>query len=582
MRNTLRLLGLVAVGVALVALPTAPANAQETDTTTVTKGTVEIGAWDASDDGSPDVVTEYESNDGGPDVAVDVETRGEGGSFSLDARVRDDNDFDLGLDFEVGRMIRSHTSYTGLPHRLIHDDIDNLAAVTDHGRIVQETDLDPTAVYGIDYELLEHRTELQFPGASGLTVGIGYRNQTRDGLRQQVAVSHCDTCHAYSQSRPVDETTEDALIDLQYAWSGGMVRGELSHREFDEGTPFITLLYDDALHPEQRLPLFENRVQFDSADGPLPVDLVPEITKDRVKLEASFTDVHGFWVNLGGVYTETQNDTTNISSEYTGSVLSAVRRFKKGWNVAWKARAYTIETDDFFVDTAEPLGIAGPQAGRTYQEIYGFDPDFLRQSSTNRDVLESKLTVSRKLGKKAGTIKLLWDFENVDREYLAVAENGDTDTTENVFGISWWARPRKGLRVEAGLRHGEVDNPFLALDDQYSTLQSTTVASPFDPRSAQYYEFQNARIGDGTALPESWDEVKLRGSYTFGTSNFSTSYRWWDGDNTGGDLTDWARTNQTLMATLWMAPTPKWSWYATAAWNDTELDLAASIPLFDG
>ncbi|MGD2115147.1 MAG: GSU2204 family outer membrane beta-barrel protein, partial [Acidobacteriota bacterium] len=160
-QQTLRLLGLVAVALALLALPAVQANAEDTETTT--EGTVELGAWDASDDGSPDVVTEYEPNDGGPDAAVEIESRGTGGSFALDARVRDDDDFDLGIDFDVRRMVRSQTRYTGLPHRLVHDDIDNLAAVTDHGRVVRETDLDPAAVYGIDYELLEHRTELQFP-----------------------------------------------------------------------------------------------------------------------------------------------------------------------------------------------------------------------------------------------------------------------------------------------------------------------------------------------------------------------------------------------------------------------------------
>lgn len=581
MRQSSKLLGLVVAAVILV-LPAVPALAQQAQSDTTTEGSVEVGGWDASVDGSPDVVTEYESTDGGPDVAVDVESRGEKGSITFEAEVRDDNEFDLGLDFDVQRMIRSHTTYTGLPHRLIHDDIDNLAAVTDHGRIVQETDLDPNAVYGIDYKLLEHRTELQLPGAAGWTFGVGYRNQKREGDRQSLAVSHCDTCHVYSQSRPVDETTEDASLDLQYAWSGGTVTGSYEHRTLQEGTPFITLLYDDALHPELRLPLFDNRVQFDRDNGPQPIDQVPDVTKDRVKLQASFADVHGFLINVGGVWSETTNDTADISSEYLGSVLNVVRRFQNRWNLAWKLRTYSLETDDVYVDITEPVSIAGPQVGKTYRQVYGFDPDFLRRSSTNRDVIESRLTASRRFGRKAGTVKLSWDFENVDREYLAVAQDGSTDTTENVFGISWWGRPRKGVRLEASARHGEVDNPFLAIDSQYSTLRSTTVASPFDPNAAQYYQFQAARIGDGTALPESWTELRLRGSYTFGTNNLSGSYRWWDGDNNSGDLTDWSRTNQAAMATLWMAPAPEWSWYLTAAWNDTELDLAASIPLFDG
>lgn len=54
------------------------------------------------------------------------------------------------------------------------------------------------------------------------------------------------------------------------------------------------------------------------------------------------------------------------------------------------------------VDAVERLAIAGPQADRNYRQIYGFDPDYLRRSSLDRQVFDSRLDLSRRLGFKHG------------------------------------------------------------------------------------------------------------------------------------------------------------------------------------
>ena len=46
----------------------------------VTRGSVEVGAWDASSEDSPDLVTEYEPDGGGPEVLLEVETYQDWGS----------------------------------------------------------------------------------------------------------------------------------------------------------------------------------------------------------------------------------------------------------------------------------------------------------------------------------------------------------------------------------------------------------------------------------------------------------------------------------------------------------------------
>ena len=160
---------------------------------------------------------------------------------------------------------------------------------------------------------------------------------------------------------------------------------------------------------------------------------------------------------------------------------------------------------------------------------------------------------------------------------------GATKTTTNVVGLSWRPRLAKGLRLKGEYRHGSVDNPLMNVDAACSTLFSPRgLASPFLPEAAQYYEFQNARVADSTASPASWDDVRLRASYTKSQTSFSATYRWWDGTNTSGDLTDWSRTKQSATASIWRMPSPRYDFYAAYSWQQQSLGSPTCIPLYDG
>ncbi len=545
-----------------------------------TTGSAEVGAWDASVEGSPEVAAEYEPVDGGPDLRLELRSDREGGTVELDAEVRDDNDQSLSLAFDVGRSLRSETAYTALVHRLGFDSLDHFAAVTNHGRVTLHTDMDPGQQYSIDYTLLEHRTELQFKSMDNLTVAVGYRHQEREGVRQQTNISHCDACHVINQARPVDESTTDARLEAEIAWDGGQVTASLVNREYQDDSAAITLLYDNALHPELRAPVFDNRLQYDSAEGPQRVGLQPDIDKETFEINGSFDDVGGFALTAGGAWATTENRFTGNEASYSGALVTAARAFKS-WKLAFRGRSYSLDNDDVFVDAVERLGVAGPQAGRTYREIYGFDPDYLRRSSLDRQVFDSRLDLSRRLGGKRGRLRLFWDYLTIDRDNFEVAP-GETKSITNVLGASWRTRPGKGWKTRLGFKHGETDSPFMNVNGAYSTLTSASSPNPFLPQAAQYYVSHAARIADTGASPSSWDELTARASRSTGSSTLSASYRWWDGDNSDGDLTDWSRTVQAATVALWSAPAARWDWHLAYTWNQTELDLPASIPLFDG
>ena len=551
--------------------------AEEGDTT----AEVEIGFRDTDVTDSPALAGEYEPVEDEPVFGIMVSTHQDWGTFLVEFESAHPDDMDASVEFDIHRTVRSHTSYTSLLHRLGHDPLSNLAATSTNGKVVLHSDFDPGADYGFSYSDLSHRTELQFPGASALTLAVGYREQGREGKLQALSTSHCDTCHIKSQTHLLDEETTDGTLEAKVAWRGGSLTGSATTREHRQRFPFVLTQYDDALHPELQVPVFDNRLQYDSDVGPVPADLWPEIDKDTARLDLELHDVAGFAVAGGAVWSETENRYNGLSSDYQGYMLNAARRFDNGIRLRWRGRVYSIDNDDVFIDTIERVSIAGPHAGQTYEDIYGVNYDHWRYSALNRDVAESKLDASYRFGRVAGTLRALWEFETIDRDTYEVLPS-ETETTRNILGVSWRSRPSSMWRVDASLRHAEIDNPFMLVNGGCSTLVSGQYPNPWDPETPQYDEFHEARIAETTASPSSWDELKAGVTALLGGSTLSATYRWWDGDNSDGDLTDWSRTAQTGTLTYWTAPAPDWELFLAYAWQQSELQAPACIPIFDG
>lgn len=574
----MRQLTLIALVAALVALPL-PASAQDDSSV---EGSIEFGGRVTDTSDNPNLAAEYESTEDSAVLDLDLSAFGAWGSLEIEGAWVDSDDNDATVDFDISRMVRSHTSYTKFIHRLGHDPMTNLESTSTNDKAVWYTDLDPDAEYGYSYFDLQHRTEIQIPALRALTLAVEAREQKRDGHVQAYSVSHCDTCHMYSQSHRMDERTTDGTLEAKVDWFSGHAIARLSSRALRHGTPSVMTTYDTAQHPALQAPVFENRLQYDSEVGPVEADKWPNIDKDTAKLQFFFRDVLGFAVNAAGVWSETENAFTGYKADYTGYVLNGARRLGDNWRLRWRGRVYSIDNDDVYIDTIERVGIAGPHAGRTYEEIYGKNFDHTRYSALDRDVFESKLDASWRLGKTLGTLRFKWDYSTIDRENFEVLP-GETETTENVLGVSWRLRPAKGFKLWAAYDHGEVDNPFMLVNGACSTMVSDRYANPWDPVTPDYDDFQSARIAETTANPSSYDQLKLNGSLSLGTSAMlAASYQWWDGSNSDGDLTDWSRTNQNATITLWSAPATTWDWYVAYAWQDSALDAPACIAIFDG
>ncbi len=571
------LLRIVLIGV-LVSLPLLAAAGDDGSGAT---GSFSLGAWGTDATDSPDMVSEYEPDDGGPALKLDLASHGKVGSLFIESDIRHSNDAVTTVDFDIYRMVRSHTSYTKLLHRLGHDPMTNMEATSINGKVVFNTDHNPDTDYDLTFAVLHNRTEFQFPGAEMLTFAVEVRDQHREGHRQTFAVSHCDTCHVHSMSHPLNEHTTDGVLEIKGSWNSGSLTGRYTARQHRQNFQALSMTYDDALHPELRSPVFDDRLQYDSAEGQLPIDLWPDIDKNIARLDLQQSLGGTFHLTATGVWSETENKFTGLKANYNGYLATVAGRLSKSWRLRWRGRVYSLDNDDFFVQPNQRVGIAGPATGSTFAEMYDFDPDFTRQSALNRTVIQSAADVSYRLGHRAGTLKFTWNYTTRDRDNFAVTDNGDTKTTENVLGISWRAHLAKIWHLDARYLHGSVDHPFMSLNQQASTLESPPAANPWV--ADQYYQFQDARIGDGTASPSSWDRLKLAATVFLGqASNLTASYNWWSGDNSDGNLTDWSRTNQNFTIMFSNTPATQWTWFAGYAWNDSSLDAPTTIPIFDG
>ena len=384
-----------------------------------------------------------------------------------------------------------------------------------------------------------------------------------------------------SQAHRRDQRTADGTIEASVAWKSGLLRARYTDRELREGNPSVLVEFDKNLHPELQIPVFDQRMQYDSDVGLVPADLKPEIDKNTTRLDFRWASANGLAVTANGVWASTENRGTGNSADFSGYVVTAAKRFDNSLRLRWRGKVYQTDTNSVYIEPIERTTPAGPHAGTTYYDIYGVRFDQWRNSALNRDGLESKLDASYRIGRKGGTLRGVWDYDVVDREFYEVMP-GEKKTTSNVLGVSYRVRPARGLRLDAEYKVGDVENAFTVVDGACSTLVSDRYANPWNPETPQYDTFQDARIAETTASASSWSRWTLALGWTFGQTTLSGRYVHWDGDNSDGDLTDWSKNRQTATVTLWSPGGDSWDWYIAWALQDMSLDAPACIPVFDG
>ncbi|KDA52853.1 hypothetical protein EG19_09465, partial [Thermoanaerobaculum aquaticum] len=285
-------------------------------------GTVQLGGHGTSEKDNPARAGEYSTTQSGPDAAVSLQYKADGFYLGLESLALSSDQQKHDLTFELGRMVRSHTTFSKLPHRLVHDSLANLAGAIADVKIVYATDMDPAARYGIRYDELTNHTDIQLPQAPWLTISTDYREQWRQGHVQALSTSHCYSCHVVSVTRSLDLHTKDAGISAQASFGGWHVKATVSSRDAREREGAPTRTYERAQHPSLRTPLFDDRVVFDERSGPLPYGWYPSQEKDTYRLAINNANVLGFSLALSATSSEISNTHTGNEVDYDGISLA--------------------------------------------------------------------------------------------------------------------------------------------------------------------------------------------------------------------------------------------------------------------
>lgn len=546
-------------------------------------GTVHLGGHGTSEKDNSARAAEYSTSQSGADAAVSLQFKAEGFYLGLESWALSSDQQKHDLTFELGRMVRSHTTFSKLPHRLVHDSLANLAGAIADVKIVYATDRDPNARYGIRYDEITNHTDIQLPQASWLTISTDYREQWRQGHVQALSISHCYSCHVVSETRSLDLHTKDAGISAQASFGGWNVKATVSSRNAREREGAPTRIYERAQHPALRTPLFDDRVVFDERSGAIPYGWYPSQEKDTYRLGIHNSNVLGFSFALTATSWELTNTHTGNEVEYDGVSLTLARKLSDKARFSAFVRSYSIDSTPYFYDSPEPVAVAGPYAGKTYRQRYGFDPDYLRLSAVDRDVVEGTFKLAYKLGKLT-TLTGQYQVRQLDRANYEVAP-GETTTLENKFKLQLASRPAKGLQLRAGLTFADISHPFMALNAACNPdpLQPNSVPSPLAPGSVQYYQIHDARVADLTASPSRYLEARISGAYQLAPGmQAQLSYQWWDGENNDLDLTNWSKNVQGATATLSFTPAEKVQTYFGATYGRREAETFVCIPLMDG
>jgi hypothetical protein len=570
----------VALAAVLLLLPWAADRAQVTPPAD-SGSHVAVGAWHSEDSGNPEQVSEYSPTGSGPEFDVRLENTAPGSHFLLSAHTVGVNTQDMNLTFDVHRMLRSRTDFTKFVHRLPHDSLSYMNAVASP-KVLQGTDLSPYDEYKVNYSLLESRLEFQHPDIPRLTLGLLFRDQHRDGNHQSITLGHCSGCHVYGQTRGVDEHVYDIGFKAELNLTKAVVALSYTERSLTNGVDSVFQLYPRSQHPLLHTDIFSNRVQYDARNGILPSDLQLELDKRTTKLDVTAPDLAGFVLDAGGVWSTTENRRTDVSYDYEGYRLSTARRFggHKKWSFRWRSNYYTLDSDPYYINTAEPVAAAGPHIGRTYQDVYGVNPDYWRYSTLDRRVYDSNLDLGYRFGKKAGSLDLEWLYRIEDRDNFTVLGDS-TKTTTNRYRLTYRAKPWKGGQFRGTYQRLEANHTYGNPNGTCTTYEAPPNPSAFV--AAQYYSWRAARVSDPSMSPETEDRYSLFLSHNFGTkASLTAATRWSSADNREGDNTDWSRDQMTADLTFWHAPLSNLEWFANVAIQRAESDFPTCIALMDG
>lgn len=565
--------------------PPSPATPVPTPSTSAVEGIFRLGAAAADTTGSLNRVGEYLQLRDTASSAMEFWGDRNGVRFDVSAvNGGTSRDQDYRADLDIRRLVKAHVRYQRFGHRLDHDPLTYMDASSGLGGtfVALSTDTDPGATYSQAVGALEARVDVTLPTRVPVTFFLGHNRQTRNGAHQVMTIAHCATCHTYAFTRRVNELTRELIAGAMIQAKRLTVEYGYEDSTFRDSAPDIRTQYDNAVHPQSLIDMFLNRVQYDDANGLLPVATTPGVSKQLHRVRARL-DLPGDAALVGTFTQSTQeNDDTGLQVDYTGVSGRLVIPFRERFTFKADLKRYDIDADDVFVHVTETVSPAGLTAGLTYEQAYPTvgELDFVRESDASRTPTELTLELGMQPARRT-FLRAGYTWQETKRESFDIHK-----TTTNTFYVTGHGRAGRRASLRFRFQQDFTTDPFMYENAAIPAVLQP-FASPGTPASPltglQYFQMYASRQGNLTSLPT--QATRLDGSITLTPTErlaLTVHYNYRRAQNDELNYSDWGRTAHTPGVDLFLSPGDRWTLSAGYVRQKERLETLFSTLAFAG
>lgn len=468
-----------------------------------TSGHVEIGVSAMDTEDSPARVNEYtktsdeDNNNVNPALDLGIDYYESGIAAEVEADFEGENNFDFSIKADIKRIFKFNLDYQALEHQLDHENLGQMGATmrgdiggsqpsvtTDQTyadvyeanggvpiaigggslsydpalAVAQEMDND----YIITRRELKNEASLTLPSLPNVTFHAGLRIEEREGLKQAIGVTKCDSCHVSAVGKEINERTEDWTLGATGKFGKLTVEYEYQNRIFDEDGATPLRYYEPANNPSGEAQLLYG-ADSDSATGSyLEFNRTPDSEKDSHFLKGRYDFTRNTILSASYTKADIKSDKSEPASDISYDLADDTLKTEfesfggklstqiAGIRLSVRANTYSIDAEDNTVELRDDV------TTRDDSDLLSFSLNHDLHSAEERDVTEFGLDAVYRIT-RGTTLRLGYEYEEVEREE---EELGETET--NTFKIALKSRINKQLSGRVSYEYQDIDDPFYA------------------------------------------------------------------------------------------------------------------------
>jgi hypothetical protein len=463
--------------------------------------------------GYPGRVSEYTVFDNGARPSFALDARGRTSSAVLDVMstyaANDDQRHEVRL--QLPSWLTARLMYDRLRHWLDHDplaygvEVEGLPPT----RKVTKVDLDPLTEYRLVRSVMSAHAEATPLGAHGLSLRAGIRTEARDGNRQAIGFSMCQTCHLAGRERILNMRSNDYTMGATVGRTNRYVRYTFDYGDFrEQHRPPENYYGGPTWNPDPtRFATWPPAPQSYTdklvyAGRTLPYDVASPTERFSHRLRASVPIGSGGALVLSTNHVVTRNQETGVLLISNAGHAAFTGRPLRRTTLLLTYGVQRLDNDD--VLSAQRRALAPYLSA---DDPYAPTADQYTNSALTRTVQDVSARAVRRFGRSTNLI-LGTRWKSIDRDHFDLGSTRDASvqvalTTRAVRG--------KSFRVE--YVGGWTDNPFqnpragredppdtIFINQLYSRFNRYTRVAPLSIAPTERHEMHASWYGNSGRL----------------------------------------------------------------------------------